>query len=133
MELDTISCMSSSSFVKFVHGECSAGSLRNKKCSEWVCPCSTSIGTLRKERTSWHELLWETNLGCTTFNQNQKELPWNGNIPPRQQKKKFKTIPSARKVIFTVFWNMQGVILQKIQPHSENVNAASYCSTLWEL
>ena len=61
--------------------------LRNKKCLEWICPCSTSIGTLRKERTSWHKLLRETSLGCTTFNQNQKDLPWNENIPPRQQKK----------------------------------------------
>ena len=44
---------------------------------------STSIG--RKERTSWHELLWEMSFGCTTFNQNRKDLPWNGNIPPCQQ------------------------------------------------
>ena len=36
-----------------------------KKCSEWVCPCSPSIGTLRKERTSWQELLRETVLGLS--------------------------------------------------------------------
>ena len=48
-------------------------------------------------------------------------------------KKKFKTIPSARMVMLTVFWDMQGVILQKFQSHSENVNAASYCTTLREL
>ena len=77
----------------------------NKICSEWACPCSTSIGTLRKERTSWHELLQETSLGCTTFNQNRKDLPWN----------------------------MQGVILQKFQPYGENVNAVSYHTTLREL
>ena len=32
-----------------------------------------------------------------------------------------------------MFWDMQGVIPQKFQPHGENVNAASYCTTLQEL
>ena len=51
----------------------------------------------------------------------------------KKKKKMFKAIPSARKVMLTVFWDMQGVILQKFQPHGENVNAASYCTTLQEL
>ena len=47
-------------------------------------------------------------------------------------KKMFKMIPSACKVILTVFWDIQGVILQKFQPHGENMNAMSYCTTLRE-
>ena len=35
--------------------------------------------------------------------------------------------------MLTMFWDMQGVILQKFQPHGENVNAVSYCTTLREL
>ena len=44
--------------------------------------------------------------------------------------KKFKTIPLACKVTLTVFWDMQGVTLQKFEPHGKNVNAASHCTTL---
>ena len=72
-----------------------------KVCERWV-PCrlteeqkmfrmGLSLQNLNQNTKEgedlWHELLWETSLGCTTFNQNRKDLPWNGNIPPRQQKK----------------------------------------------
>ena len=55
---------------------------------------------------------------------------------------KHSTSPTKKKVrddsispqgILIVFWDMQEVILQKLQPHNENVNATSYCTTLWEL
>ena len=71
-------------------------------------------------------IVQETSFGCTPFNQNQKDLSWNGNIPPRQQKK-FKTIPLARKVMLPMFWK------QKFKPHGETVNAVSYCTTVREL
>ena len=59
-------------------------------------------------------------------------MEWKHSTAPKK-KKMFKTIPSACKVMLTVFWDMQGVILQKFQPHSENVNAMPYCTTLRKL
>ena len=59
-------------------------------------------------------------------------VKWKHSTLPTK-KKKFKMIPSAHKFMLTMFWDRQGVILQKFQPHSENVNAMSYCTTLWEL
>jgi hypothetical protein len=45
----------------------------------------------------------------------------------------FKVTPSAGKVILTVFWDSQGVLLAHFQKHDENVNSASYCEVLLKL
>lgn len=37
---------------------------------------------------------------------------------------KFKVTPSAGKVMLTVFWDSQGVLLAHFQKRGENVNAA---------
>jgi hypothetical protein len=49
-----------------------------------------------------------------------------------QSANKFKVTPSAGKVMFTVFWDSQGVLLAHFQKHSENVNSASYCEVLFK-
>lgn len=43
---------------------------------------------------------------------------------------KFKVVPSAGKVMATVFWDMRGVLLVDFQEHGRTVTAASYCSLL---
>jgi hypothetical protein len=43
---------------------------------------------------------------------------------------KFKVTPSAGKVMLTVFWDYQGVLLAHFQKRGENVNSASYCEVL---
>ncbi|KAJ4437026.1 hypothetical protein ANN_17159 [Periplaneta americana] len=53
--------------------------------------------------------------------------------PASASKKKFKTIPSAYKVMQTVFWDTQDMMLLKFQPHGQTMNAPSYCTTLREL
>jgi hypothetical protein len=35
--------------------------------------------------------------------------------------------PSAGKVMFTVFWGSQGILLAHFQKRGENMNSASYC------
>jgi histone-lysine N-methyltransferase SETMAR len=49
--------------------------------------------------------------------------------------KKFKvtTTPSAGKVMLTVFWDSQGVLLAHFLKSGENVNSASYCEVLLKL
>jgi hypothetical protein len=56
----------------------------------------------------------------------------NGNIPVHLQptNSKFKVTPSAGKVMLTMFWDSQGVLLSHFQKHGENVNSASYCEVL---
>jgi histone-lysine N-methyltransferase SETMAR len=47
--------------------------------------------------------------------------------------KKFKVTPSAGKVMLTMFWDSQGVLLAHFQKRGENVNSASYCEVLLKL
>jgi hypothetical protein len=44
--------------------------------------------------------------------------------------KKFKVMPPAGKVMLTIFWDSQGVLLAQFQKHGENVNSASYYEVL---
>ena len=46
---------------------------------------------------------------------------------------KFKVVPSASKVMATVFWDMRGVLLVEFQEHGRTVKASSYCSLLERL
>jgi hypothetical protein len=39
--------------------------------------------------------------------------------------KKFKVMPSAGKVVLTMFWDSQEVLLAHFQKHGANVNSAS--------
>jgi hypothetical protein len=41
--------------------------------------------------------------------------------------------PSAGKVMLTVFWDSQGVLLAHFQKRGENVNSALYCEALLKL
>lgn len=47
--------------------------------------------------------------------------------------KKFKVVSSAGKIMTTVFWDCEGVLLVCFQKHGETVNATSYCAVLREL
>jgi hypothetical protein len=40
---------------------------------------------------------------------------------------------SAGKVVFTAFWDCEGVLLAHFQKYGENVNSASYCEVLLKL
>ena len=46
---------------------------------------------------------------------------------------KFKVVPSASKVMATMFWETRGVLLVEFQEHGRTVNASSYCSLLERL
>jgi histone-lysine N-methyltransferase SETMAR len=53
--------------------------------------------------------------------------------PSSPATKKFKVTPSAGKIMLTVFWDSQGVLLAHFQERGENVNAVSYCEVLFML
>jgi hypothetical protein len=44
--------------------------------------------------------------------------------------KKFKSQPSAGKIIFTLLWDMEGVTLVHVTPKGETVNRQNYCDIL---
>jgi hypothetical protein len=57
------------------------------------------------------------------------------NHPTSSSTKSFKvtSTPSAGKIMFTVFWDSQGVLLAHCQKRGENVNSVSYCEVLLKI
>jgi hypothetical protein len=56
---------------------------------------------------------------------------WSGNTSsPRT--KKFRSVPSAGKVMLMVFWDFNGPILQNYQDYGQMVSNAQYCTMLEE-
>jgi len=58
-------------------------------------------------------------------------MQWKHSVSPAQ--KKFKVTPSAGKVMLTVFWDCQGVLLTEFQQRDHTVTSASYCTLLTKL
>jgi hypothetical protein len=58
-------------------------------------------------------------------------MQWKHPISPST--KKYKVTPSAGKVLLTVFWVPQAVLLAHFQKCGENVNSAPYCEVLLKL
>ena len=58
-------------------------------------------------------------------------MEWRHPNSPRT--KKFKAQKSARKIMATVFWNSQDVILVDILPKREIINSEVYIETLRKL
>jgi hypothetical protein len=55
--------------------------------------------------------------------------------PSSPSTKEFKVMstPWAGKVMLTVFWDSQQVLLAHFQKHGENVSSASYCEVVLKL
>src|SRR5215469_9882069 len=70
----------------------------------------------------------ETWMHYATPETKRDSMTWKhfGSPPVR----KFKSVPSAKKLMATVFWDCRGVILVDFLPGGEHINAARYCETL---
>jgi histone-lysine N-methyltransferase SETMAR len=73
----------------------------------------------------------ETWVHHVTSETKQASMTWkHASSPPS---KKFKTTPSAKKVMATVFWDHKGVLLVDFLTKGDTVNADRYCDTLSRL
>jgi hypothetical protein len=88
-----------------------------------------------KEKICLTGLLLGMNHGSITTNPNQSVLQFNvkHTISPSSRKFKVTNTPSAGKVMLTVFWDSQGVLLAHLQKRSKNVNSASFCEVMLKL
>ncbi|KAG8258189.1 hypothetical protein J6590_108469 [Homalodisca vitripennis] len=73
----------------------------------------------------------ETWVAYVTPESKQQSMEWRHSTSPR--KFKFKQTISAQKIMCTVFWDRQGVMLVNFLPRGETINAAAYCETLKKL
>jgi hypothetical protein len=58
----------------------------------------------------------------------RQSMKWHHMTSP--QKKKYKAIPSASKIMETVFWVCEGVILTDVLPRGQTINYDIYVETL---
>jgi len=59
-----------------------------------------------------------------------QSMEWKHTSLPRT--KKFKSVPSASKVMLTLFWDFNRPILEHYQDHGQIVSSAQYCVMLKE-
>jgi len=73
----------------------------------------------------------ETWVSHITPEPKQQSLHWKHTGSPKR--KNFKQTISTRKIMFTVFWDRQGVLLVKFLPQDTTIDSAVYCETLKKL
>jgi hypothetical protein len=110
-------------------------------CSRWVMRQLTDEHKLKCVQkckaflTHYHakgvEFLVRIVTGDETFHYYEPEsktqsMEWRHTSSPA--KKKFKSAPSAEKLMLTLFWDMNGPILEHYQAKGETVNSARYSS-----
>jgi len=71
---------------------------------------------------------WVSNI---TPESKQQSLHWKHTGSPKR--KKFKQTISRRKIMCTVFWDRQAVLLEEFLPQGTTINSAIYCETLKKL
>jgi hypothetical protein len=67
------------------------------------------------------------------FEQETKRQSLEWHHPQSPRKKKFKTAPSAGKVMVTVFWDCDEVLLVDVMPRGVTTDSEAYISTLKQL
>jgi hypothetical protein len=100
-----------------------------------ICPCNVFYDMQMKEKICLTGLLLGTNHGCIATNQNQSVLQCNENIPVHFQPKCFRlrVCHQQEKVMLTVFWNSQGVMITHFQKRGQNMISASLREVLLKL
>ena len=72
-------------------------------------------------------------LGFTTGTQILKKSPCNRKGPGSPPPKKFRTQPSASKVMATVFWDSKGIILIDYKPAGTSITEEYYANVIKQL
>lgn len=73
----------------------------------------------------------ETWVAHVTPESKRQSMEWRHSTSPK--KVKFKRTLSARKIMCTVFWDRQGVLLVDFLPRGDTIKAQTYCETLTRL
>ena len=84
--------------------------------------------------TIFFSVLWQVTKACFTISTLKPNgRIWNGTIFILHQIKKAKTVPSAAKLMGTVFWDAEGLILAEFLEPGQTITAARYIQTLHKL
>ena len=86
-----------------------------------------------KAMPSWTASSLVMKRGVATTNRNRSDSQWNGVTRILHQHKKFRSHRSAGRVMCTVLWNAQGIILLDFLEPGLTVNSERYIKTLIKL
>jgi hypothetical protein len=70
--------------------------------------------------------------GHTTMNLQANVKAWSGNRYHHPGTKKFRSVPSAGKMMWMLLWDFNRYIFEHYQDHGQMVNSAWYCALLEE-
>jgi hypothetical protein len=90
---------------------------------------SSCTDTEEKE-VYWKELLWGDETWVCHFEPESKQqsMQWKHTSPPPT--KKLKNVPSAKKVMLILFWDINGPTLEHYMEHGQTVNSERYSAML---
>ena len=71
----------------------------------------------------------ETWISHNTPTSKGESMEWHHAQSPKRPRK-FKQTASAQKLMASVFWDRQGVLLVDFMPHNTTINADAHCATL---
>ena len=71
----------------------------------------------------------ETRISHNTPTSKRRSMEWHHAQSPKRPRK-FKQSASAQKLMASVFWDRQGVLLVDFMPCNTTINADAYCATL---
>jgi len=74
----------------------------------------------------------ETWISHNTPTRKRRSMEWHHAQSPKRPRK-FKQTASARKLMASVFWDHQGILLVDFMPCNTTINADAYCATLRHL
>jgi histone-lysine N-methyltransferase SETMAR len=93
--------------------------------------CQEHLDSHAREGDAFLHRIWqETSPGCTIMNHRVKDNPCSGSTRRLRPTQKFKTQPSAGKVVLTVFCDVNGPILVHFQEKGQTVASARYSDML---
>ena len=121
--------------------------LMTKVCARWVprmldqkmkdCRCETSNENLKLMQLNWNLFMQRIVTGDETWihhydpEMKQQSMQWkhSGSPSPR----KFKVHASAGKIMCTVFWDAEGILLIDYMPHTVTITGVYYADLLHKL
>jgi hypothetical protein len=118
--------------------------VHDKVCARWVPKELTDehkrthlairshpLARYRKEVTTFCNGLSQVmKPGFITVKQKPSRRARNGSIRHLLLQRNLKTLPSADKLMLTIFWDSQGPILETFLEHGTTVTSATYCDML---
>jgi hypothetical protein len=107
--------------------------LEHKEC--WVQDCQDLLNQYEAEGDSFLDRITSpvTRCGVTTMSRSQNSSPGSGDKWIPFSKKKFRTLPSAGKVICTVCWDRQRAILLDFLEPGHTIKSDRYIAMLTKL